>query len=197
MKKLLCLLCLSLLCPACSILPKNGGPETIYALRPEILVEKCAHPRSSTLLVAEVDASGIIAGNRIAFSRDGLTRGFYQYARWAEPLPARLQIEIVRAISAAQLFKAVSEASGHTVGNYLLRLELLDAYYDAQEDPGQVRLVLNYELIDAASATIITAGNLEQTHPVEETNAKGAVASFEQAISQLGVTLAQKLDENV
>jgi ABC-type uncharacterized transport system auxiliary subunit len=189
----------ALLSASCSILSFDRPPETHFALRfPGAAAERGTPlPGAHTLAVGEIRASGLLSGNRILFSRDGLSRGYYQLAKWSEPPGNRVQAELIQRLERSGNFLSVTRAGGLATSDLLLDLELLDAYHDISFEPGTVRVSLRVELISLREGKVLRSVLLNESSTATEYSAKGAVEGMQRAFSLMFERLETWLRDGV
>jgi len=137
-----------------------------------------------TLLVRETDAPIFYQGSAMAYSRAAGTRGHYQYARQAE-LPAPRIAQLLRQrLEQSGLFSAVAPLGSGVEGGYQLNTRLLDFYHDAAQAPGEVKLVLEAELVRRGDAHLLARTRIETRAPAPSHDARGAAQGANVALTQ-------------
>jgi len=180
---------------ACGI----SGPRqatTWYALEDLGKAAAAAKPSwPGTLLVRETDAPTFYQSNAMAYSRAAGTRGYYQYARQTELPAPRLAQLIRRRLEQSALFPAVAPFGAGVEGDYQLNTTLFDFYHDAARAPGEVKLMLEVELIRRGDAHLLARTRIETRAPAPSHDANGAAlganAALTQALDRLTEWLAQ------
>ncbi len=137
-----------------------------------------------TLLVRETDAPTFYQSSAMAFSREPGTRGHYQYARQAE-LPAPRIAQLIRQrLEQSALFTAVAPLGSGIEGAYQLNTRLLDFYHDAARAPGEVKLLLEVELVRRGDAHLLARARIEASAPAPSHDARGAARAANAALTQ-------------
>jgi cholesterol transport system auxiliary component len=148
-----------------------------------------------TLLVRESDAPTFYQVSAMAYSRAPGTRGHYQYARQTE-LPAPRITQLIRQrLEQSRLFAAVAPLGAGVEGGYQLNTHLLDFYHDAALGPGEVKLLLEVELVRRSDARLLASTRIETRAPAPSHDARGAAqganVALTQALDRLTVWLAE------
>ena len=137
-----------------------------------------------TLLVRETDAPTFYQVSAMAYSRVPGTRGHYQYARMTE-LPAPRIAQLIRQrLERSALFAAVAPLGSGVEGGYQLNTRLLDFYHDAAQAPGEVKLVLEAELVRRSDAHLLARTRIETRAPAPSHDARGATQGANVALTQ-------------
>ncbi|MDD5390339.1 MAG: ABC-type transport auxiliary lipoprotein family protein [Gallionellaceae bacterium] len=180
---------------ACSL----SGPRqaaTWYVLEDQGTASAGAKPTwPDTLLIRETDAPTFYQSSAMAYSRAPGTRGHYQYARQTE-LPAPRIAQLIRQrLEQSALFPAVAPLGSGVEGGYQLNTRLLDFYHDAARAPGEVRLLLEVELVRRGDAHLLARTRIETQAPAPSHDARGAAqganAALTQALDRLTAWLGQ------
>lgn len=142
--------------------------------------------RQHTLLIGPVASTSFYDGNLLAFSADGRTRAYYQFAAWTERPAKRLGMLVEKRLAGRGMFASVAQSTSGVRGQLLLNLRLDECWHDASSTPGQAHLSFTAELIDWRSRTLIARRSFEGRAPVVEANAAAAATALSQALgSQL------------
>lgn len=175
-----------------------SGPRqaaTWYVLDDQGTASASAKPVwTGTLLVRETDAPTFYQTSAMAYSRANGTRGHYQYARQTE-LPAPRITQLIRQrLEQSALFPAVAPLGSGIEGGYQLNTRLLDFYHDAAQAPGEVKLLLEAELVRRGDAHLLARTRIE-THAAAPSHdargaAQGANIALTQALDRLTAWLA-------
>ena len=184
MKTRLLLLPSLLFLAACSL----SGPRpsaTWYVLEDQGRTTRLTSPLwTGALLVRETEAPSFYQTNSLAYSRAAGTRGLYQYARQAELPATRIALLIRQRIEQSGLFPAVAALGSGVEGSYQLNTRLLDFYHDAAQAPGEVKLVLEAELVRRSDAHLLARTRIETRAPAASHDAQGAAQAANVALTQ-------------
>ncbi len=137
-----------------------------------------------TLRVLDTRTGNFYDTDQLVFSRSAGTRGLYQYARWTER-PSKRFSDLMRARLDQQGVWSVSAGGGYVRADWLLNTELLEFYHDAVSHPGQVRLVLRADLVDARQRKLLGHRVFEQQVPLASYDAAGAAQASSLAVSRM------------
>ena len=138
----------------------------------------------ATLLVRETDAPTLYQSNALVFSRAPGSRGLYQYARQDELPAPRIAQLIRRRLEQSGLFPAVVPLGSGVEGGYQLNTRLIDFYHDAAQAPGEVKLVLEAELVRRKDARLLAYTRVETRAPAPSADASGAATAANAAVTQ-------------
>lgn len=188
------LLVLLFLLAGCGI----SGPRqaaTWYTLNDQGSTAAVARPWVGTLLVGETEVPEFYQSRALAFSRTPGTRGHYQYARLTDSPAAAVAEAIRQRLGQSAVFTSVAAAGSGVSGEYRLNTRLLDFFHEAEHAPGQMKLVLEVELVQRQQARLLARTRIETTAPCATYDARGAAAAsnvaLTQALNQLTVWLAE------
>ena len=185
---------------SCSFIPQNNGPVRDYYVlevgnRSEAVIP-FGNLDFGRIEVADILAPEILNSNRIVFEKSPLTRGYYQLAFWAEPLPRRLTNLFVKSIEDSKIYSSVGKQASAVAAQQLLNCELLDFHHKIVTSPGSVEIGLRCELVNVTNRTLITSKTFRVSTPAESGDSLGAVKAFQvgtsQIIDQLILWLARK-----
>lgn len=183
MRTILFLLALSLL-SACGFSGPRQG-VTWYVLDDLAQVQPVAQPVwQGTLLLRETDAPSFYQRGALVYSLAAGTRGYYQYGRLTEwPAPRITQL-LRRRLEAIALFPAVAPLASGVEGTWQLNTRLLDFYHDAVAAPGEVKLILEAELIRRADARLFARTRIEVSAGAPSHDARGAAGAANVAVTR-------------
>ena len=192
MRKLVkCSLALLSLClSACSLPFEFSAEESHYFVLEQseldngFEIERGAKPLG-TLVIRDVDAPNYLNSKRIVFRNRPLSRGYYQYSFWVEPVPNRLTALLREAIDASALFSSVAKESSGTRADFLITASLVEFHHDTSSKPGEVEIVLDMQLVDLKTRNVVSSMRVEQSQEVERFEAEGAVRAFEKGVTEV------------
>ncbi len=175
----------SLLLAGCVRLPSPSQPVTYHVLTDPGPVVPSTRTHTGTLLVREMDASGLYQVSNLVFSRNPGTRTDYQFARWSEPPAKRLTWLIRQRLEAAGAFAVVSPLGGGVRGDYQLNTRLIDFYHEASTPPGVALLIIEAELVRRSDARLIARRMFVGQENVTTHDAQGAADAMGRAATQV------------
>jgi cholesterol transport system auxiliary component len=156
---------------------RDGGAQHAGVASPQ-----AAKARPYTLLIGPVASTAFYDGHLLAFSADGRTRAYYQFAAWSERPAKRLGLLVERRLAGHGGFASVAQSTSGVRGQLLLNLRLDECLHDVSSTPGQAQLSFSAELIDWRSRTLIARRSFEGRAPVSEPNAAAAASALSQAL---------------
>ena len=178
---------LSLLCGCAGLFAPPKIDRTAFVLgtleggTPEI-----APSRSGKRLIIEpVKAPAFIDSERILFSKDRKTIGFYQYSSWAQSPAKRFADLLAKRFENSGTFSSVAKGSGLIDGDYVLSIEIRDFFHDAEKSPGVVVVKGKAELIELGTSTIKATHQFSREEAATSFDAKGAVDAFNTAAASI------------
>ncbi len=169
------------------LLPKSGGEVTRYVID-ERFSENMAdsrQPLGLRLLIRDVRANSFISSQKIVFSENNATRGYYQFARWVEPPNQRIAALLQERFERAGLFESVSRLGSSTIGDVQLNVELAEFRHDISSSPGEVKIEFLVELIDLKKHEILCQNRVAQSIDSETYSAAGAVEAFSKGVNTM------------
>lgn len=162
---------------------KNAPAVVYYVLEDAASVDKAAAVDPSTLLLLDTLTTSFYDTTNLAFSRGPGTRGQYQFAQWTER-PGKRFGDLLRArLDTWGGFAGVATAGSQVRGDLLLDTQLVEFYHDAATPPGNVRVVLDAELVDLKTRSLVARKRFERRVDVSSYDAQGAATGFNRAIS--------------
>ena len=140
------------------------------------------HQSGIRLTVRPTISSQLINSQRILFTSDGIERGFFQFANWAEPPPKRITSLLVQALGESKIFDSVSLASTSAAADYQLVTELLECIHDTSSSPGNAKVRIRVEMINLSSRELVGQRTFSKEVEVESYDARGTVEAISKAI---------------
>lgn len=193
MSRLLIMSALALLLTACLPMPASQPTQIHHVLTDPGPVIRAQQPLPATLLVREMDAAAFYQNPALVFSADGATRAHYAYARWSEPAAKRLTWLLRQRLEAAGAAPVVAPLGAGVSGDYQLNTRLVDFYHDATYPPGMALLLLEAELVQRATATLMARRMFVAQVPVPSHDAAGAADALGRAANRVMDDLVQWL----
>ena len=138
-----------------------------------------------SIVIRDTTSGQFLSGQRIVFSSDASSRGYYQYSYWVEPPAKRFSLLLQRRLENCGMFKSVVRRSSSTVGDVQLNTDLIEFYHDIEEEPGSVKISINVELVDLKTFAILGQKEFSLSVPVKSYNIDGAVEGFGVAVSKI------------
>jgi ABC-type uncharacterized transport system auxiliary subunit len=145
-----------------------------------------AAPRVDKVLLVNAHASpGLYGGDRMVFSADGHSRSYFQFGYWSERPAQTLQTLAIARLAQAQRFSEVASSTAGVRGELLLTLRLDELYLDASADPGQVRLIVNAELVDWRQRSLLARRTVQHVTAAPQRDASGLASAASLAVGAL------------
>lgn len=167
------------------LLPKSGGEVTRYVIDERFEEREKQESLDLRLLVRDVRANSFIASQKIVFSENNATRGYYQYARWVEPPNQRIASLLQERFERVGAFASVSRLGSSTIGDVQLNVELAEFRHDISTSPGEVKIEFLVELIDLKKHQILCQTRVARSVDSESYNAAGAVEAFSKGVNAM------------
>ena len=190
MKRPLVILSLVVLCifalNGCSVILGGSDPKDLYILTSQSCTPATdAVSKPYSLLVRNIQASKLFDSQKIVFSRDEQTRGYYQYASWAESPAHQLTNILFARIECEKIFEKVTRGFEPSSTDFSLSIEILDFRHDAVQSPGEAVVSMRAELYDLRSRILLASKIFEHRTSASEFTAKGAVTGFNQDVQKI------------
>ena len=186
MKKYLLISCLLLL-QACSFdIGTPTDPKKYFVLN-EVPAENCRTKSNinSILRVREMRAGRFIDSQRIVFSSNARTRGYYQFAFWVDPPPRRISFLLESALDDSRFFNAVVRESSGIAADYELVTEIIDFYHDTEKRPGSAKIKVQAELVDLSNRQVKARKVFYAEANASSYNVEGAIDGFQSALNEV------------
>lgn len=135
--------------------------------------------------VREMEAGRFIDSQRIIFSSDSRTRGYYQFAFWVDPPPRRMSFLLESALDSSELFSGVVRESSGIAADYELVTEIIDFYHDTGERPGRAKIKLQAELVDLTNRQVKARKIFFSDGKASSYNVEGAIDGFQSALEEV------------
>ena len=180
---------------SCSIPLPEPEARSFYVIRdvPEATPEVSSKV-PLVLRVREAQTNHLIGSKRIVFSSDSQTRGYYQFAMWAELPQKRLESLLEQTIDKSGLFKAVVAEESGARADLELQTELVDFFHRVEKEPGEARIKLRAELIDLRSREVLGKREFNVAQKVESFDVAGATEGLEKGLDRILTDMVGWLD---
>lgn len=181
----------ALMVSACvSVIPGEGTPSQfwyelndLHALPPPAGPAPRGGAATRSLLIGPVASTAFYDGNMLAFSADGRTRAYYQFAAWTDRPARRLGVLAEKRLANRGSFLSVAQSTSGIRGDLMLNLTLEQCMHDASTQPGEARVTFTAELIDWRSRTLIARRTFDGQAAVSAPSAIAAVNGLSQALT--------------
>lgn len=152
-------------------------------------------PESGVLRVKQTRSGGFINSQRVIFSKDNRSRGYYQFAFWVEPPPVMFNRVLLNALDRSGIFSGIVRDNSGVPADYELSTEILDFYHSTIDSPGHVVVSLEAELIDTRNRSVVERRKFRALMEAESFDVEGAVGAFQASFSKLVPELLEWLGE--
>ncbi len=175
---------------ACSSLLAPAPDKDRFVLQAPTCPSAATAENGATLLVRATTSSKLFDSQKIIFNDTAETRGFYQFAAWAESPVLQFTRLLLGRMECVGIFHSVSRGNEAARADYILSTEIIDFRHDYTEKPGKALVTVRAEFYAPASRTMLASRVFSREVPVTEFNAEGAVHAFSQASEQVLSDLA-------
>ena len=139
----------------------------------------------AVLLLRGTTAGKLFDSQKIVYSETPDTRGFYQFAAWAETPIRQLNTLLLDRLQCRGIFRWITRGHEPVLADYALSTELVDFRHDYREKPGKAVVELRAELYDLKERKLLASKVASSEVPVERFNAEGAVRALNRASDAL------------
>lgn len=164
---------------ACLSLGESGPAQQFYVLQDTRVTAVNTAPLTGakTLLISTSAGSPFYDSVRLAYSQQPPARAYYQFANWTTRPAVRLGQLMMQRLNVNGKLNAAG-MSGDLQGDWLLDLRVDEFYHDVSVKPGQVRLVVQADLINRRSQQLQASRTFHLHAEAPTHDAAGAVAGF-------------------
>lgn len=146
----------------------------------------CSKPAGTASLLIDVLTPPVFYnGTNLAFGKDANSRGYYQYAQWTDRPASRISLLVRDRLRQSCLYRQAAMTGEGLIGEYQLTSRLLELYHDTGSHPGQAVIELDVQLVRRDTGRLLAQKTFRVTAPAASYDAKGAVAGFDRAATQL------------
>jgi len=177
---------------ACSISLGPSAEEKQYFVLEGNLSEVKTNSQSvdQNLRVRETEAGRFVDSQRIIFSKDDQSRGYYQFAYWVDAPPKRLGMLLESYIEKAGIFSSVFRESSGVPADFELRTEVLEFRHHIASSPGEVIVSIRAELVSLVDREIVGRKTFSAVKEASAYNAGGAIEAFSLASNEVLQSIA-------
>ncbi len=185
LRKLRMIVLISLL-SGCMSLTGTGAVRHVYVLNDKSAAGLPTHNKQPHVLMVESTYSTSYDDSiHLVYSHRPNTRGRYQYAQWSELPSSRMTELLFSRLSEANIYHTVLNTRSDADADRSLSTELLDCYHDAASAPGEAVIRLRAELYNTHTHQLIGRKVFTVRAALDQYDAAGAAAAFNQAERQL------------
>jgi len=140
---------------------------------------------SRVLLIAGSTSQALFDSARMVFTKDGISRSYYQFANWSERPAQSLAILAETRLSRAGNFRAVTQSTSGVKADLLLTLRLNELTHDDSVSPGLMRLEVTADLLDWRTRELIARRVFTRSVAVASRNSIGGAQAANRAITTM------------
>jgi cholesterol transport system auxiliary component len=145
-----------------------------------------ALPRSNrVLLIAGSTSQALFDSERMVFTKDGISRSYYQFANWSERPAQSLAILAEARLSRVDSFRAVTQSTSGVKADLLLTLRLNELTHDDSVSPGLMRLEVTADLLDWRARELIARRVFTRSVAVASRDSIGGAQAANRAITTM------------
>ena len=138
------LLCAILIITGCSV---KTTTLNSYDLSTSASVNSVKQHKNLVLKVKYPSALDALGSSKIFFKRDGVT-SYYLYSQWSAPLNRLIYSQLIKNISASNVFKSVVGYSSEITANLNLETQIVDFYHTIDGESSYANISIKVILID-------------------------------------------------
>jgi cholesterol transport system auxiliary component len=199
----ICILCLTFLLPACSLLTPQAQPalrtyaldsasEAIQPLAEAKLAVETASPGAEkrVILITTPTAASGYDSARMVYTREAGTLEAFTHSAWVDT-PARMLVPVVaRALRATRAFRAVLQAPSSARADLRLDLSIERLQQSYLQTPSQARLTLRATLLDNRNQEVLAWKEFDMQQAATTEDAAGAAAASRALVQLAAEALA-------
>jgi len=143
-------------------------------------------PRSNrVLLIASITPQALFDSERMVFTKDGISRSYYQFANWSERPAQSLAVLAETRLSQVGGFRAVTQSTSAVKGDLLLTLRLNELTHDDSVSPGVIRLGVTSDLVDWRTRELVARRVFTRSVAVASRDSIGSAQAANRAITTM------------
>ena len=179
----------------------NSSPKSDY-----FVLQDLALPAPSTtpsparssrvLLIASSTSQALFDSERMVFTKDGISRSYYQFANWSERPPQSLATLAETRLSRVGSFRAVTQSTSGVKADLLLTLRLNELTHDDSVSPGVMRLEVTADLVDWRTRELVARRVFVGAVAVASRDSIGGAQAANRAITTMLDDLSPWVESN-
>jgi len=179
----------------------NASPKVDYFILQDLALPApptaAAPPRSSrVLLIAGSSAQALFDSERVVFTKDGISRSYYQFANWSERPGQSLAMLAETRLSRVGYFKAATQSTSGVKADLLLTLRLNELTHDDSVSPGVMRLEVIADLLDWRTRELIARRVFVGAVAVSSRDSVGGAQAANRAVTRMLDDLSPWVESN-
>ena len=179
----------------------NSSPKIDYFVLQDLALPAPsttpAPARSSrVLLIASSTSQALFDSERMVFTKDGISRSYYQFANWSERPPQSLATLAETRLSRVSSFRAVTQSTSGVKADLLLTLRLNELTHDDSVSPGVMRLEVTADLVDWRTRELVARRVFVGAVAVASRDSIGGAQAANRAITTMLDDLSPWVESN-
>ncbi|MCX7213895.1 MAG: ABC-type transport auxiliary lipoprotein family protein [Burkholderiales bacterium] len=179
----------------------NSSPKIDYFVLQDLALPAPsttpAPARSSrVLLIASSTSQALFDSERMVFTKDGISRSYYQFANWSERPPQSLATLAETRLSRVGSFRAVTQSTAGVKADLLLTLRLNELTHDDSVSPGVMRLEVTADLVDWRTRELVARRVFVGAVAVASRDSIGGAQAANRAITTMLDDLSPWVESN-
>ena len=179
----------------------NSSPKIDYFVLQDLALPAPsttpAPARSSRgLLIASSTSQALFDSERMVFTKDGISRSYYQFANWSERPPQSLATLAETRLSRVGSFRAVTQSTSGVKADLLLTLRLNELTHDDSVSPGVMRLEVTADLVDWRTRELVARRVFVGAAAVASRDSIGGAQAANRAITTMLDDLSPWVESN-
>ena len=148
------------------------------------------------LLIASSTSQALFDSERMVFTKDGISRSYYQFANWSERPPQSLATLAETRLSRVGSFRAVTQSTSGVKADLLLTLRLNELTHDDSVSPGVMRLEVTADLVDWRTRELVARRVFVGAVAVASRDSIGGAQAANRAITTMLDDLSPWVESN-
>ena len=179
----------------------NSSPKIDYFVLQDLALPAPsttpAPARSSrVLLIASSTSQALFDSERMVFTKDGISRSYYQFANWSERPPQSLATLAETRLSRVGSFRAVTQSTSGVKADLLLTLRLNELTHNDSVSPGVMRLEVTADLVDWRTRELVARRVFVGAVAVASRDSIGGAQAANRAITTMLDDLSPWVESN-
>ncbi|MEL6913179.1 MAG: ABC-type transport auxiliary lipoprotein family protein [Pseudomonadota bacterium] len=172
-------------CTALNALSDASAPRDTFALQP-VEMPRSARRSARTLLVLEPQAAAAVSTDRILIREEALAVTYLPDARWAQELPAMLQMIVVQSLASTGAFGFVGPQGAGPVPDAVVLMRL-DAFGAERGPDGQFSLRVAYDvtILRDRDQRVLGTRRFQEQEPIADDRTGTIVQGFQSVLETL------------
>ena len=151
---------------------------------------------SRVLLIASSTSQALFDSERMVFTKDGISRSYYQFANWSERPPQSLATLAETRLSRVGSFRAVTQSTSGVKADLLLTLRLNELTHNDSVSPGVMRLEVTADLVDWRTRELVARRVFVGAVAVASRDSIGGAQAANRAITTMLDDLSPWVESN-